>query len=98
MGCRWGRWRGLELLNRYSTGHPEDAERVVLSVKSVTKVADRYLAPQGDRKGARRSDEKILRALDGNVFSTRSRAPSSTGPSPSRRPARTSLGSSRLEG
>ncbi|KAJ1568800.1 Pyridoxine 4-dehydrogenase [Cladochytrium tenue] len=57
----------LQMLNRYFTAFPEDADRVVLSVKGGMKLTPegRPLAPDGSPEGVRRSINNILRILDG---------------------------------
>ncbi|KAF3918556.1 hypothetical protein ABW21_db0209480 [Orbilia brochopaga] len=55
----------LRLLNRYFTAHPEDASKVVLSVKGAVNFAKRL--PDGSPEGIRRSINNILDKLDGKV-------------------------------
>lgn len=57
----------LELLNRYFTLYPEDAARVVLSVKGAVDITSGRLTPDGSRAGVTRSVENVLRILDGKV-------------------------------
>ena len=53
----------LHLLNEYFTKYPEDADRVVLSIKGAY---DRVTnTPQGSPEGIRASVEEALRILDG---------------------------------
>ncbi|KAJ1538808.1 Pyridoxine 4-dehydrogenase [Cladochytrium tenue] len=57
----------LQMLNRYFTAYPEDADRVVLSVKGAMKLTPEGLpmGPDGSQEGVRRSINNILRLLDG---------------------------------
>ncbi|KAK6335486.1 Pyridoxine 4-dehydrogenase [Orbilia brochopaga] len=55
----------LRLLNRYFTAHPEDASKVVLSVKGAVNLQKRL--PDGSPAGIRRSIENILEKLDNTV-------------------------------
>lgn len=51
------------LLNEYFTEHPEDADKIVLSIKGGTLPGQ--LAPDGSRENVRRSVEDCLKILDG---------------------------------
>jgi pyridoxine 4-dehydrogenase len=53
----------LQLLNKYFTRYPEDAEKVVLSIKGVIDVEKHR--PDGSPEGVKRSVEKCLKLLDG---------------------------------
>jgi pyridoxine 4-dehydrogenase len=53
----------LQLLNKYFTKYPEDAEKVVLSIKGVLNVE--RLRPDGSPEGVKRSVERCLKLLDG---------------------------------
>jgi pyridoxine 4-dehydrogenase len=53
----------LQLLNRYFTKYPEDASRVILSVKGCFDLAT--LTPEGSPEGVRKSVDNVLRILDG---------------------------------
>jgi pyridoxine 4-dehydrogenase len=53
----------LQLLNKYFTKYPEDAEKVVLSIKGAADVAN--LRPDGSPEGVKRSIERCLELLDG---------------------------------
>jgi pyridoxine 4-dehydrogenase len=57
----------LTLLNRYFSAHPEDADKVVLSVKGGVDHTGTW-APTGDRAGVQKSVENVLRILDGKKF------------------------------
>ncbi len=54
----------LELINRYFTKYPEDAKKIVLSVKGC--VDFNTLAPQGDKENISKSINNILSHLNGN--------------------------------
>ena len=57
----------LHLLNRYFTKYPEDADKVVISIKgsiSTTKM----MAPDNSEKNIRRSIDECLKVLDGKKF------------------------------
>ena len=56
----------LQLLNRYFTKYPEDANKVVLSIKG--GFIPGQLVPDGSEKGIRRSIDECLRVLDGKKF------------------------------
>ncbi|MCJ1406945.1 Pyridoxine 4-dehydrogenase [Ptychographa xylographoides] len=51
----------LQLLNRYFTKYPEDADKVVLSIKGGLK----NMHPDGSEKGVRASVDNCLKLLDG---------------------------------
>ncbi|KAI5814438.1 NADP-dependent oxidoreductase domain-containing protein [Pyronema omphalodes] len=55
--------QNLSLLNRYFSQYPEDAEKVILSVKGGMDITS--FTPRGDREGVRNSVENCLRILDG---------------------------------
>ncbi|KAL9131309.1 MAG: hypothetical protein Q9217_000744 [Psora testacea] len=56
----------LQLLNRYFTRYPEDAEKVVLSIKGASIPGQ--LRIEGTEKNIRRSINECLRVLDGKKF------------------------------
>lgn len=56
-------YNSLHLLNAYFTQYPEDAEKVIISVKSCIDI--RNSIPHCDREGVRRHVEKCLEILDG---------------------------------
>ncbi|KAL6715267.1 hypothetical protein ACLMJK_007531 [Lecanora helva] len=56
----------LQLLNRYFTKYPEDADKVVLSIKGGVKPG--AAVPDGSEKNIRRSIDECLRVLDGKKF------------------------------
>ncbi|KXG45656.1 uncharacterized protein PGRI_034230 [Penicillium griseofulvum] len=56
-------YNSLHLLNKYFTKYPENAEKVVLSVKGGLKVGQ--LVPDCSEKNIRRSVDECLRLLDG---------------------------------
>ena len=56
----------LQLLNRYFTKYPEDADKVVLSIKGGAKPGQMF--PDGSEKNIRRSIDECLRLLDGKKF------------------------------
>ena len=53
----------LHLLNRYFTKYPEDADKVVLSIKGA--IVPGELVPDGSEQGIRRSIDECLKILDG---------------------------------
>jgi len=53
----------LHLLNEYFTKYPEDAEKVVLSIKGGLALGE--LRPDGSEENVRRSIDECLRVLDG---------------------------------
>ncbi|RVD84383.1 uncharacterized protein DFL_006135 [Arthrobotrys flagrans] len=55
----------LFLINRYLTKYPENAEKIVLSVKGGVNIAVR--APDGSPEGIRKSIDNILDKLEGKV-------------------------------
>jgi len=57
----------LQLVNRYFTKYPEDAEKVVLSVKGGINLKN--LSADGSPEGVRRSIDNILSILDGKKAS-----------------------------
>ncbi|TID21272.1 Aldo/keto reductase [Venturia nashicola] len=56
----------LHLLNDYFTKYPEDAEKVVLSIKGGLKPGEH--APDGSEANIQRSIDECLRVLDGKKF------------------------------
>jgi pyridoxine 4-dehydrogenase len=56
----------LHLLNAYFTKYPEDAEKVVLSIKG--GVVPGQLRPDGSEAGVKRSIDECLKVLDGKKF------------------------------
>lgn len=56
----------LHLLNEYFTKYPEDAEKVVLSIKGGLKPGK--LVPDGSEANVQRSIDECLRVLDGRKF------------------------------
>jgi len=55
----------LQLLDEYFTKHPEQAEKVVLSIKGGLKPT---MAPDGSREGVERSVDNTLKLLNGKKF------------------------------
>lgn len=53
----------LHLLNEYFTKYPEDADKVVLSIKG--GLVPGQMAPDGSEKNVKRSIDECLRVLDG---------------------------------
>ncbi|KAG9232924.1 NADP-dependent oxidoreductase domain-containing protein [Amylocarpus encephaloides] len=53
----------LHLLNKYFTKYPEDADKVVLSIKGCLNLAK--FCPDGSPEGVKKSVETCLRVLDG---------------------------------
>ena len=58
----------LQLLNRYFTKYPEDADKVVLSIKGGLIPGDLHKGPVGSRENVKRSIEECLKVLDGKKF------------------------------
>lgn len=56
----------LHLLNEYFTKYPEDAEKVVISIKGGLKKGE--MAPDGSEANVRRSIDECLNVLDGKKF------------------------------
>ena len=56
-------YNSLHLLNKYFTKYPENAEKVVLSIKGGLKVGE--IVADGSEENIRRSVEETLRVLDG---------------------------------
>ena len=56
----------LHLLNRYFTKYPEDADKVVISIKG--SVSQTRPGPDNSEKNIRRSIDECLRVLDGKKF------------------------------
>ncbi len=56
----------LQLLNRYFTQYPEDAEKVVISIKG--GLVPGQMKTDGSEKNVRRSIEECLKVLDGKKF------------------------------
>jgi len=55
-------YNSLHLLNRYFTKYPEDASKVVLSIKGCLR---ENMSPDGSPEGVKRSIDNCLRILDG---------------------------------
>lgn len=53
----------LHLLNEYFTKYPEDAEKVVLSIKG--GLVPGQMRPDGSEEGVKRSIDECLKVLDG---------------------------------
>ena len=58
----------LELVKRYFTAHPADADRVVLSVKGGIDLSSGVPTPRGDAAAVRRSVDNVLAQLGGAKF------------------------------
>ena len=56
----------LQLLNRYFTKYPEDADKVVISIKGSVSATKR--GPDNSEKNIRRSIDECLKVLDGKKF------------------------------
>lgn len=56
-------YNSLHLLNKYFTKYPENADKVVLSIKGGLKPGE--LVPDGSEENIRRSVDECLRVLDG---------------------------------
>lgn len=56
-------YNSMTLLNAYFTKYPEDADKVVLSMKGAMDLTTH--APDGSPEGVRRSMDNILKQLDG---------------------------------
>lgn len=56
-------YNSLHLLNKYFTQYPENADKVVVSIKGGLKVGQ--LIPDGSEENIRRSVDNCLRLLDG---------------------------------
>ena len=56
----------LHLLNRYFTKYPEDADKVVISIKG--SVSTTKMGPDNSEKNIRRSIDECLKVLDGKKF------------------------------
>ena len=56
----------LHLLNEYFTKYPEDADKIVLSIKG--GFVPGQMLPDGSEKNVRRSIDECLKALDGKKF------------------------------
>ena len=56
----------LQLLNRYFTRYPEDAEKVVISIKG--SISPTKMGPDNSEKNIRRSIDECLKILDGKKF------------------------------
>ncbi len=56
----------LQLLNRYFTKYPEDADKVIISIKG--SMSPSKLAPDNSEKNIRRSIDECLKVLDGKKF------------------------------
>jgi len=55
----------LQLLNKYFTKYPEDADKVLLSIKGGMTFKDGHPAPDGSEANTRRSVDECLKVLDG---------------------------------
>lgn len=73
-------YNSLHLLNQYFTAHPENADKVVLSIKGGLKVGQ--LVSDGSEENIRRSVDECLRLLDGkkklDIFECARQDPSTT--------------------
>ena len=58
----------LQLLNRYFTKYPEDAEKVVLSIKGGYIPGEFHRGAVGTKENVKRSIEECLKVLDGKKF------------------------------
>ena len=56
----------LQLLNRYFTKYPEDADKVIISIKG--SISTSKMAPDNSEKNIRRSIDECLKVLDGKKF------------------------------
>lgn len=56
-------YNSMHLMNKYFTKYPENAEKVVLSIKGGLKVGS--LAPDGSEENIRRSVDNCVKLLDG---------------------------------
>lgn len=56
----------LQLLNRYFTKYPEDADKVVISIKG--SISPTKMGPDNSEKNIRRSIDECLKVLDGKKF------------------------------
>ena len=56
----------LQLLNRYFTKYPEDADKVMISIKG--SVSPTKMGPDNSEKNIRRSIDECLKVLDGKKF------------------------------
>ena len=56
----------LHLLNRYFTKYPEDADKVVISIKG--SISTTKMGPDNSEKNIRRSIDECLKVLDGKKF------------------------------
>ncbi|CAD6567890.1 MAG: Pyridoxine 4-dehydrogenase [Alectoria sarmentosa] len=56
----------LHLLNRYFTKYPEDAEKVIISIKG--SISSTKMGPDNSEKNIRRSIDECLKVLDGKKF------------------------------
>ena len=56
----------LHLLNRYFTKYPEDADKVVISIKG--SISTTKFGPDNSEKNIRRSIDECLKVLDGKKF------------------------------
>lgn len=59
-------FNSLHLLNQYFTKYPEDADKVLISIKGGLKLEN--FQPDGSREGVRRSIDQSLKVLDGKKF------------------------------
>lgn len=56
----------LHLLNRYFTKYPEDADKVIISIKG--SISTTKMAPDNSEKNIQRSIDECLKVLDGKKF------------------------------
>ena len=56
----------LHLLNRYFTKYPEDADKVIISIKG--SISTTKMGPDNSEKNIRRSLDECLKVLDGKKF------------------------------
>ena len=59
-------YNSLHLLNHYFTKHPDDADKVVISIKG--GLTPPSMVPDGSEKNVRRSVDECLKQLDGKKF------------------------------
>lgn len=55
----------LHLLNKYFTKYPDDADKVLLSIKGGLTIKDGHPVPDGSEENTRRSVDECLKVLDG---------------------------------
>ncbi|KAA8909188.1 NADP-dependent oxidoreductase domain-containing protein [Sphaerosporella brunnea] len=66
-GCAPTQTANLSLINRYFSAYPEDADKVVLSIKGGVDYEGSFM-PRGDRAGVQKSVDNVLRLLGGAKF------------------------------